>query len=244
MVSRADQPIWLRPESLPAGRPAERSRAEVTSAAIALADRDGLEAVTMRRVAASLGTGPASLYRYVAARDELVDLMVDAVAAEYDLAPPGDDWLADLVEFARQTRTIMRRHPWLAPLVTGQPGIGPNGLDLVEHVLAVLADHPAAVGVKLQAFAMLNGIVALFVQAELAGARQRGGRSTEQWQQAQAAYLRHVAAQGRHPRLAEAIARGSTEATAEEDPFDLIVSRTMAGILGPATPAPSADAGR
>ena len=229
MARDATQAIWMRPESLPAGRPAERSRAELTAAAIALADRDGLDAVTMRRVAASVGTGPASLYRYVAARDELVDLMVDAVAAEYELAPPSGDWLADLVEFARQTRAIMRRHPWLVPLVTAQPAIGPNSLDLVEHALAVLADHPAPAGLKLQAFAMLNGIVALFMQTELAGARRRGGLTVEQWERAQTAYLLHVAAQGRHPRLAETLTQAPAPA---EDPFDLIVSRTMTGFLG------------
>jgi AcrR family transcriptional regulator len=233
MVRGADQAIWMRPESLPAGRPAERSRAELTAAAIALADRDGLDAVTMRRVAASVGTGPASLYRYVAARDELIDLMVDAVAAEYELALPSGDWLADLVGFARQTRTIMRRHPWLVPLVTGQPGIGPNSLDLVEHALAVLADHPATAGLKLQAFAMLNGIVALFMQTELAGARRHNGMTVEQWQVTQTDYLRHVAAQGRHPRLAQALTADPTATMANEDPFDLIVSRTMTGLLGP-----------
>ncbi|MEO3924203.1 TetR/AcrR family transcriptional regulator [Micromonosporaceae bacterium B7E4] len=243
MVRRADRPIWMRPASAPAGRPAERSRAELTAAAISLADRDGLDAVTMRRVAASLGTGPASLYRYVAARDELVDLMVDAVAAEYELAPPSGDWLADLVEFARQARTIMRRHPWLVPLVTDQPGIGPNSLDLVEHVLAVLADHPAATRVKLHAFAMLNGIVALFVRNELAGARRRDGRTVEQWRETQAAYLQHVAAQGRHPRLARAITQDLTGIAAQQDSFDLIVSGTMAGVLGPATPR-GGEAGR
>lgn len=121
----------------------------------------------------------------VATRDELVDLMVDAVAGEYELVPPSDDWLADLVDLARQTRTITRRHPWLVPLVTGQPGIGPNSLDLVEHALA----------------------------------------------------LRHVAAQGRHPRLARAISRDPTGITAEQDQFELIVARTMVGILGPATDA-------
>jgi len=230
MARDATQAIWMRPESLPAGRPAERSRAELTAAAIALADRDGLDAVTMRRVAASVGTGPASLYRYVAARDELVDLMVDAVAAEYELAPASGDWLADLVEFARQSRAIMRRHPWLVPLVTAQPAIGPNSLDLVEHALTVLAEHPAPASLKLQAFAMLNGIVALFMQTELAGARRRGGLTVEQWERAQTTYLVHVAAQGRHPRLAEALTRAPTPA--EEDPFDLIVSRTMTGFLG------------
>ncbi|MFG3706409.1 TetR/AcrR family transcriptional regulator [Micromonospora sp. NPDC047670] len=227
----------MRPESVPAGRPAERSRAEITAAAVALADREGLDAVTMRRVATALGTGPASLYRYVAARDELLELMVDATAGEYELSPPSGDWLADLVAFARQTRTVMHRHPWLVPLVSGRPNLGPRSLDLVEHVLAVLAGHPAAAGAKLQAFALVNGIAALFVQAELGGGGgPRDGRTLGQWQAAQAAYLRHVAAQGRHPHLARALAASPTEDLDPEVSFDRTVSRTMAGVLGPAAP--------
>lgn len=120
--------------------------------------------------------------------------MLNPIAAEYELAPPSGDWLGDLVGFARQTRAIMHRHPWLVPLVTAQPAVGPNSLDLVEHALTVLADHPAPAGLKLQAFAMLNGIVALFTQTEIAGARRRGGLTVEQWQEAQMTYLLHVAA--------------------------------------------------
>jgi AcrR family transcriptional regulator len=244
VVKRADQAIWMRPESVPAGRPPERSRAEIAAAAVTLADSAGLDAVTMRRLASNLGTGPASLYRYVAARDELIDLMVDAVAAEYELTEPSGDWLADLVDFARQTRVIMRRHPWLVPLVIGQPAIGPNSLDLVEHVLAVLAGHPAPAGTKLQAFALLNGIVALFMQHELAGLRRRGGQTVEQWQAAQTAYLHHVAANGQHPHLAEAMAHDPAANPAPEDPLDLMTSRIMEGILGPAPSATGREPNR
>jgi AcrR family transcriptional regulator len=55
--------IWMRPERAGVGRPAQRSRAEITAAAVAIADREGLDAVSMRRVAAELGTGAASLDR-------------------------------------------------------------------------------------------------------------------------------------------------------------------------------------
>ena len=70
----------------------------------------------MRRVAAELGTGAASLYRYVDTRDDLIDLMIDSTGAEYIFTAPTGDWLADLLEVAEQARTIMRRHPWLPSL--------------------------------------------------------------------------------------------------------------------------------
>jgi hypothetical protein len=73
------------------------------------------------------------------------------------------------------------------------------------------------------------------MQNELAGLRRRGGQTAEQWQAAQPAYLGHIAAQGRHPRLAEAIAQDPAPDSAPEDPLDLMTSRIMEGILGSAT---------
>lgn len=115
MVGEREPVIWLRPEQAPVGRPAERSRAEITAAAVELADLEGLDAVSMRRLAAALGTGAASLYRYVATRDDLLDLMTDSTAGEYRLPAPSGDWQADLLEIAHQARRIMRRHPGCRP---------------------------------------------------------------------------------------------------------------------------------
>src|SRR5262249_37941877 len=126
--------IWMRPEHAATGRPARRSREEITVAAIAIADREGLDAVSMRRVAADLGTGAASLYRYVETREDLLDLMIDATGAEYDFAAPTGDWLADVLAIGDQARAIMRHHPWLPSLLLIRAVLGPNGLVLLEHV--------------------------------------------------------------------------------------------------------------
>jgi AcrR family transcriptional regulator len=83
-----------------ASRTANPDRAEITAAAIGIADRDGLDAVSMRRVAAELGTGAASLYRYVDTQEELLDLMSNATGAEYSLPGPDSDWLAGLLTIA------------------------------------------------------------------------------------------------------------------------------------------------
>jgi AcrR family transcriptional regulator len=109
--------IWMRPEHAATGRPAQRSRAEITAAAVTIADREGLDAVSMRRVATELGTGAASLYRYVDNREDLLDLMIDATGSEYVFAAPTGDWLADLLDIGEQARAIMRRHPWLPSLL-------------------------------------------------------------------------------------------------------------------------------
>jgi AcrR family transcriptional regulator len=224
--------IWMRPERTAAGRPAGHSRDEITAAAIAVADREGLDAVSMRRVAACLGTGAASLYRYLATREDLLDLMTDATGTEYVFTEPTGDWLCDLLAIGEQARAIMRRHPWLPPLLTTRSVLGPNGLLLLEHVLEALAPHPASTAAKLEAFALLNAATALFVQNELAGYPARQRRN--------AAYLHHAFASGRHPRLAELLAQGSAAQTsppeAAASPADRyrdILARILSGLLGP-----------
>ncbi|WP_306205818.1 TetR/AcrR family transcriptional regulator [Actinoplanes sp. RD1] len=214
-------PVWLRTQRTGVGRPAERTRAEVTAAAIAVADREGLAAVSMRRVAAELGTGAASLYRYVGSRDDLLDLMVDEVAGAYELPEPGGPWLPGLLEVCRQAQALMLRHRWLPELLLNSPALGPHGTDLLEHVLAVLAGHPADAGRKLEAFAVMTTLTAAFVLNELAG-----GSETRQ---RQGAYLAHVVAQGRHTHLTAALTGGGPmPAPRLED----TMTRVLRGLLG------------
>ncbi|GIE89099.1 TetR/AcrR family transcriptional regulator [Actinoplanes regularis] len=214
-------PVWLRERRTGVGRPAERSRAEVTAAAIALADREGLAAVSMRRVAAELGTGAASLYRYVDSRDDLLDLMTDEVAAGYQLPAPDGPWLPQLLEVCRQGRSLMLRHGWLPELVLTRSALGPHGTDLLEHVLAVLAGHPADAGRKLEAFGVMSTLTAALALNELSGgsgARQRQG-----------AYLAHVVAAGRHTHLTAALTGGPL---VPAPLFDDTLSRVLVGLLG------------
>ena len=196
-VQRSGDVIWMRPGHTGGGRPAQRSREEITAAAMAIADREGLDAVSMRAVAAALGTGAASLYRYIESREDLLDLMTDAAGAEYQFAEPTGDWLADLIGIGQQARLIMRRHPWLATLVISRPVLGPNGLDLLERVLGLLASCPASLAAKVDAFAMLTAVTALFVQNESGGGPGTGRN---------AAYLAHALRAGQHPRLAALLA--------------------------------------
>ena len=95
--------------------------------------------------------------------------MIDATGSEYVFAAPTGDWLADLLAIGEEARAIMRRHPWLPSLLITRSVLGPNGLVLLEHVLAALAPHPASLAAKLEAFAVLDATTALFVQNELGG---------------------------------------------------------------------------
>ena len=228
MATEGSAPIWMRPERAAAGRPAQRSRAEITAMALAIADREGLDAVSMRRVAAELGTGAASLYRYVETREELLDLMTDTAGAEYAPPAPSGDWLADILALGEQSRAIYRRHRWLAALVMARPVIGPNGIALMEHVLTVLRGHPAGVAAKMEAFAMLNGITAAFALQE---------QSDPTLQQRNAAYLAHAITSGEHPRLAELLSQEPAQRAPNEqvtDRYPDIMARILTALLGPA----------
>ena len=88
------------------------SRSAAVRAAIEIADNEGVEALSMRKVAARLGAGTMSLYRYVANKDDLLDLMVDAVIGEEPLPEePSGDWRTELAEQARRARRSAQRHP-------------------------------------------------------------------------------------------------------------------------------------
>lgn len=226
----AGELIWMRPGHAATGRPAQRSREEITAAAIAIADREGLDTVSMRRVAAGLGTGAASLYRYVDTREDLLDLMIDSTGSEYAFTAPTGDWLADLLNIGEQARAIMRRHPWLPSLLITRSVLGPNGIVLLEHVLEALARHPAGHADKLEAFAILNAVTALFVHNELTGGSAR--------QQRNAVYLHHVLTTGRNPRLAELLAppaQTSAPATVPDpaERYRDILARILSGLLAP-----------
>jgi len=167
---------------------------------IEIADRDGLTALSIRRVAAGIGAGAASLYRYLKSHDELIELIVDAVSSEYDLDPSDEPPLIQLLNLARQGRTIMHRHPWLAPLLLTRPSMGPNALGYLEHALSALEAVDMPGPAKLQTVAMMTAITSAFVQNELASADSSatgpGGAN------ARLQYLSDVVQSGNYPLLA------------------------------------------
>ncbi|SHM56237.1 TetR/AcrR family transcriptional regulator C-terminal domain-containing protein [Cryptosporangium aurantiacum] len=224
-----DEPIWLRPERAGHGPAPEHTRERIAAAGIALADADGLAAVSMRKVAAALGAGTASLYRYVATRDELVALMVDAVNGELGYPrPTTGDWRADLLAIGHDLRTLYRRHTWLVEIQPAATGIGPNGVAYLEQALAALSvlDRPA--GTKLEAVAMLSGVVSLLARDE-ASARSA---STADGRAATARYLAAVATPERYPHLAAALGSVGTAPAVHSDPFDRVIGGLLEGLLG------------
>lgn len=216
----AHEVVWRRATSSGIGRPPRHTRETVTLAAIHAADRDGLAALTMRSVAAELGTGGASLYRHVTSREELIDLMVDHAAGEYVLDDPSEHWLDNLVALAVQGLQIHQRHLWLTEVAV-TPVVGPNGLKVSEHVMSVLSKNPAHDSQKLVAYAVMNSLISSFARAIHSAPDPDRSR-------AQAAYLAHVISQGDHPHLA-ALRPGITQPP--DEVFPDAIRRVLRGLL-------------
>jgi AcrR family transcriptional regulator len=121
----------------PAMRPA-LSRDRIVEAAIALVDEGGPDALTMRAVAQRLGAGAMSLYRHVSGREELLDLVLAAMAAEIAETPLTGDWRTDLTAIARDVRASLLRRPHLTVLMTSRSGRGGAELPMLDRTLGVL----------------------------------------------------------------------------------------------------------
>jgi AcrR family transcriptional regulator len=239
-TSRPAQSIWTRPARSARGPAPEHSRAEIASAGVTLADANGLGAVTMRSVATAIGTAPASLYRYVATRDELVELMADQVYGEFSYHQPGTGHpVTDLLRLARQGRATYLRHPWLLDVPATGNLPGPNAVAFMEHVLAVLAGVDLAGHAKLETIGLFSGAVRLFAQTEIG--QQRAGQDISQWQGSLAGYLLRVAAEGHHPHLAATLAdQPASGGSAQIEPlFDRAMTRILTGLLPPAPDTPA-----
>lgn len=126
------------------GRPPVLNRADIVTAAVAVVDEEGLEALTMRRLGAALGVSAMSLYRHLPNRDAVLAAVVDHLAAEAAPDPgPGADWPAAVRAFAHGYRSVLLRHPRAVPLLATHPVTVESGLAAMAAVL----DRFAAAGI-------------------------------------------------------------------------------------------------
>ncbi|KAF2782245.1 MULTISPECIES: TetR/AcrR family transcriptional regulator C-terminal domain-containing protein [unclassified Streptomyces] len=206
--------VWDRPE--PPNRPVPLDRERIVAAAVALADEGGLTAVSLRKVAARLDAGPMRLYGYISTKDELFDLMVDAVYAEILPGEQPGDWREALRVLAHRTRRSALRHEWLADLLGGRPALGPNGLAVSESTLAAL-DGLADVDTVMRAVETVSAYFTGAIRREVTDLRaeRATGLSKSEWQRARGPHVTRMLATGRFPALAKAVYDG-THVDAEE----------------------------
>ena len=114
------------------------SKQRVVVEAVRLADREGVDGLSMRRLAGALGAGAMSLYHYVANKDELLDAMIDIVFEEIEPPSEGTDWQSAMRQEAVSTRQVLARHPWAISLMESRTTPGPANLRHREAVTACL----------------------------------------------------------------------------------------------------------
>lgn len=132
--------IVKKPSRGPKG---ELSIPQIVETAVAIADKDGLSAVSMSRVAGSLGFTTMSLYRYVTSKDDLILLMQDAIC-DIPIPPERSDvgWREEMGEFVRESVRVFREHPWYADFTIQSIPVSPNLLRVIDWALRIMKDFP------------------------------------------------------------------------------------------------------
>ncbi|MEU7182384.1 MULTISPECIES: TetR/AcrR family transcriptional regulator [Streptomyces] len=167
--------LWGIAESSRLGRPAALDVTRVVTAAVQIADRDGLGGVTLPKVAKSLGVTGMSLYRHVGSKDELLTLMADSALG----TPPdldADDWRDGLRDWAFAERAVYLRRPWLTRVPVSGPPSGPHRIAWMEAALAVLSPTRLDWAHKVGVLSLISGYVVQSVRLydELAEGRAEG----------------------------------------------------------------------
>ncbi|MFI5729585.1 TetR/AcrR family transcriptional regulator [Kribbella sp. NPDC051587] len=219
--------IWERAEPPERRVPGRLSRVAIVNAALTLADADGLEAVSVRNVAGALDVGPMRLYRYVDTKDELLDLLVDAVYAEIPPAT-GSTWSEVLRSIAHGTRDAALQHPWFAELLGRRPQFGPAALARTEASLTALrATGLEDVDLLMGSLGALNSYVSGAVRKELTERRaeEATGLNEREYQHLTGPYLTRMFATGNYPSLERSVrdARHLSPAESFELGLDLLI---------------------
>jgi AcrR family transcriptional regulator len=142
------------------------SKERVLHTAIVLADRGGLEALTMRRLADELGVGVMTLYYYVPHKDELIEGMVELVFSEVQLPPNDVDWKQAMQQRAISTRDALNRHRWAVGLMESNPRPGPQSFRVHDAVLGCLREAGFSIELTIQAYSVLDAYIYGFALQE------------------------------------------------------------------------------
>jgi AcrR family transcriptional regulator len=238
--------LWGRSQPASRGPKAALDLKTIIRAAIELADSEGLDAVTMRRVAERIEMGTMSLYTYVPGKAELLDLMVDAVYGEdvdhVDVA--ADSGLRTRLEaLAREQWAFYDRHPWALSIASGRSVLGPNEAESYARALSTVAD----LGIPARDAVAIVDAISMFVRgaardaAEAAGAEAATGKTEVEWWTERDAYLNEVMTPERFPTLTRLGADGGFDVPPDTenynvrfilDDFEFGLQRLLDGIEG------------
>ncbi|QFG20486.1 TetR/AcrR family transcriptional regulator [Actinomadura sp. WMMB 499] len=210
--------------------------AEIVRTAIAVADADGLDALSMRRVADELGVAPMSIYTYVPGKAELIDVMFDRALGELT-APDGvpGGWRPKLEHLARDNWDLYHRHPWLLHVSAVRPPLGPAVSAKYEFELRAV-DGIGLTDVEMDSVvALVTGFAAssASVSVNAAEAERRSGMSDEQWWEAVAPFLEEHIDEAEYPlagRVGAAAGQEYRGAVGPRHAFEFGLARILDGI--------------
>ncbi|MHA7247261.1 TetR/AcrR family transcriptional regulator [Arthrobacter tecti] len=237
-VDRTLKLLWRQQLGEPQGSRGPKQKMsvdDVVMAAVALADEEGVEAVTMRRIAERLGLGVMSVYTYVPSKSELIDLMVDWVVGEQGTPEHVGSPRERLTRLARLQWDEYLRHPWLLEVDTSRPPIGPNSADRYEWQLGTVE------GIGLddiemdQIVALVVGFVSGPARGRLNAQRieQSTGLSDLQWWETNAPLLEQIMDGSRYPvsgRVGQAAGEAYNATANPELTFEFGLERILDGI--------------
>ena len=225
------------------GRAALRARrldrSDIVDAAVAIADAEGTEAVSMRRIAKDLQVGAMSLYWHVESKVALHQLMLDSVQAEIETAAPSGDWRADLTVYARNIRAAMHRHPWAIDYIGAGPPSGPNDARNADQLLAAVdglgLDVTTTMWVLMTFSTYVIGAALREIQEirwQRAAEDTMSGMAEEEVAEMFADFNRRVHDAGRYPHLMKVLDAGIDPDAAEtrDERFEFGLSCVLDGI--------------
>lgn len=223
--------IWARPPRSSRGPKPALTLEGIARTAVAVCDAEGLDALTMRRLAAELGTGAMSLYRYVRTKDDLVDLMVDLTLEEIE-RPEHPDWRAGLHWLARQIRARALRHPWITQVEAPYFFLGPNGIEFVEYLYRIVDGTGLGIDEMMRAISLVSSYAEGAVRAELAAERRaaEAGVTEEEWMRAHGAHFRALMDTGRYPLMRRVVLEAEQPHMTPEENFEYGLRCVLDGI--------------
>lgn len=205
----------------------------IVRVAIELADTDGLEALSMRRVAYRFGVNAMALYTYVPGKAELVDLMLDAVIGEA-ARPDGEEggWRAGLELYAREAWALYHRHPWALRVPYSRGLMGPNQAAALDSALRTVSGIGLTEGEMVAVFGVVTGYVqgAARTSAEAAQNERATGVTDDEWWSAHGPLMAEYIDRDRYPTLASVSAAAWASEEDEGGGFEFGLGRVLDGV--------------